>query len=326
MNEKTLSPTISVCIPAFNAASYLPQAIESVLQQEFEDFELLICDDASTDSTPEICRSYDDPRVRYIRFDQNAGQAGNFNRCFKEAQGEFLTLLSADDYFLPGLLTDRIGRLREHPEVGFVVGAMRIVDAAGLEISVSRTWSEDRFFQPAEFLGSLLFGAVVNTLSLVFRRECLDRIGLFRTDLTWGHDWEWIMRLAEQFGSIYVSEPLAAYRDHDASGTAEQLNAAKNGPQERRILRETLSRLSADKRFDELRGPVFQALSRRHMYFAEQALIGGRRSVTRNNLYYAVLADALMLARPTFWALLLSSFGSHKLYSRYSAVRNNLAG
>ena len=326
MNELKSIPTISVCLPVFNGADYIAQAIDSVLQQSFDDFELLICDDASSDGTPEICRSYTDLRIRYIRYEKNSGQAGNFNRCFTEARGELLTLLSADDYFLPGLLLDRVERLKEHPEVGFIVGGMKIVDARGAELSVSCAWSEDRYFAPGEFLNSLLFGAVVNTLSLVFRKSCMDRIGLFRTDLTWGHDWEWIMRLAEHFGSFYATEPLVAYREHDASGTAEQLNAARNGPQERLILRDTLRRLSSDKRFQKMRRPVFQALSRRHMYFAEQALRRGRRGVARNNLYYAAMSDTAMLARPTFWALLLGSLSSEKIYSRYRGVRDNLAG
>jgi len=326
VSDTISEPTVSVCIPVFNGAEYIAQAIDSVLQQSFKDFELLICDDASSDGTPGICKSYGDPRIRYIRYNENAGQAGNFNRCSTEARGKLLTLLSADDYFLPGLLEDRVRRLNEHPEVGFVVGSMRIVDARGIETSTSCAWTEERFFEPGEFLNSLLFGAVVNTLSLVFRKNCLDRIGLFRTDLTWGHDWEWIMRLAEHFGSIYAIEPLVAYREHEASGTAEQLNAARNGPQERRILNDTLTRLSVDKRFQNMRRPVFQALSRRHMYFAEQALIGGRRAVARNNLYYAAMSDSGMLVRPTFWALVLGSIGSQKLYSRYRGLRNDLVG
>src|ERR1051326_2476159 len=101
-------PKVSICIPTYNSAKYLPQAIESVLQQDFTDFELIICDDASTDETPRLCRSLNDLRIRYIRFEENVGQAGNFNRCFQAARGDILTLLSADDYFLPGLLLNRV--------------------------------------------------------------------------------------------------------------------------------------------------------------------------------------------------------------------------
>jgi len=320
-------PKVSVCIPTYNSASYLPQAIESVLQQDFTDLELVIADDASTDRTPELCLSMSDPRIRYIRYEENAGQAGNFNRSFKEAKGEYITLLSADDYFLPGLLKDRVARLDHHPEAGFVVGALQMIDAEGRAMPSASKWPKDRFFERGEFLETLLFGAVVNTLSLVVRRECLERVGLFNTSLTWGHDWEWILRLAAAYAGLYASEPMAAYRVHDASGTAEQLNAAKNGHQERRILREAFAKLAGpDKRFRKLRGSAFGALSRRHMYFAEQSLLSGRKLAARNNLWYAMLADCLMLARPTFWALLAGSIGSTNLYLRYRALRDGAAG
>src|SRR6185503_19415066 len=88
------------------------------------------------------------------------------------------------------------------------------------------------------------------------------------------------------------------------------------------ILRETMER-SAIK--NDLPGTVrrsaFQSLSRRHMYFADQALLAGRRSITLKNLWYAALADPFMLTRPTFWALLVGSAGSTKLYGRYRSLR-----
>ena len=74
-------PVFSVCIPTYNAAGYLPEAIESVLAQTYEDFELLICDDASTDATAEVVGGFQDDRIRYVPFSQNLGQGGNFNRC-----------------------------------------------------------------------------------------------------------------------------------------------------------------------------------------------------------------------------------------------------
>lgn len=319
-------PRVSVCIPTYNCAAYLQQAIESVLRQRFTDFELVICDDASTDETPDLCHHYSDSRMRYIRFEENAGQAGNFNRCFEMAQGDLFTLLSADDYFLPDLLADQIIEFDRHPEIGFSVGATQIINAEGTVTSINSPWSEDLYFGQGELVGSLLFGAAVNTLSLVFRRKYLDDVGLFRTDLTWGHDWEWILRLAEKCAGCYVNKPLAAYRVHDSSGTAEQLSAAKNGFQERRILQDTFARLAANgNRFPQLKRPAFAALSRRHMYFAEQALLSERRAVARNNLWYAALADASMIVRPTYWALLFGSVAPINLYNQYRTLRGSIA-
>ena len=319
-------PKVSVCIPTYNTARYLPEAIESVLEQSFTDYELVICDNASTDQTTEICSSYGDPRIRYARFEEKTNQAGNFNRCLKEARGEFITILHADDFLLPGFLADRVERLEDR-EIGLVFGAVQIVDRQSAIISTQSRWSEDRRFKPGELLESLLFGCIVSPPSLMVRKECADLAGAFRADITWGHDWEWALRLAENSAACYASAPLAAYRVHDESGTAEVLNSAENGHQERQILKETLARISSgDKRLGKLKRPAFRALSRRHMYFAEQALLGGRRRVVSNNLWYAARADLGMLVRPTFWALLLASAGPISIYTRYRALRDAAAG
>lgn len=319
-------PKVSICIPTYNTAKYLPEAIESVLAQDFTDYELVICDDVSSDNTPEICASYQDPRIRYIRYRENAKQAGNFNRCLAEARGEFLTILHADDYFLPGFLSDRVGRLTKQSKLGFVFGAVQVIDAESSLLNVSGRWNEDQHFEMGGLLEALLFGCIVCPPSLMVRKKQADQAGKFSTDLTWGHDWEWALRLAEQNAAYYTSEPLAAYRVHDGSGTAEQLSAAKNGIQERRILQNTFDRLAATGNpFHKLKRPAFAALSRRHMYFAEQALLADRRAVTRNNLWYAALADASMVVRPTYWTLLLGSALSRNLYTQYRSLRNSIA-
>ncbi|MEK6406919.1 MAG: glycosyltransferase [Acidobacteriota bacterium] len=321
-----MTPKVSICIPTHNSSRYLGKTIESVLEQDFGDYELVICDNASTDETPELCRNYKDSRIRYIRFTDLTNQAGNFNRCLEQVRGEFFTLLHADDFFLPGFLADRVKRLNSHPDTGFVFGAVKVVDSDGRVTAIKSQWSEDRLFAIGELLEPLLFGCIVCPPSLMVRKSCAAKAGPFRTDLTWGHDWEWALRLAGCDASAYASEARAAYRVHAASGTAEILNAAKNGHQERQILKETLARLSAeDDRWGRVRRAAFRALSRRHMYFAELGLLDGQNKVARNNLYYAARADSVMLTRPTFWALLLGSFGSRKLYVRYRARRNQSA-
>jgi glycosyltransferase involved in cell wall biosynthesis len=312
-------PRVSVCIPVYNGARYLPQAIESVLDQEFTDFELVICDDASTDETPELCERYRDDRIRYVRFDTRVGQAGNFNRCFDASRGPLVTLLHADDFYLPTLLARRVTQLEDHPEAGFACGALRMVDASGATVSMGRQWSTGRLFHRGELVEPLLHGCVILALGLVLRRECSVK---FRTDLTWGHDWDWVIRLAETNRAYYDPDAAACYRVHDASGTAEILNAAKNGDQERRILEEALARLPAsDRRTAALRRSSLRSLAHRHMYFAEQALLAGRNRVARYNIRYAVLANRSMAVRPTTWAIVVGSLAGVRWYRSYQRLR-----
>jgi glycosyltransferase involved in cell wall biosynthesis len=312
-------PTVSVCIPVHNGARFLAQAIESVLEQTFTDYELVICDDASSDGTPDICRSYRDPRVRYVRFEDRGGQAASFNRCFLEAKGELFTLLHADDFYLPTLLAQRVRQLKEHPEVGFACGAIRKVDVNGLPTSTAMPWTVSRLFPSGGLVESLLHGCAVLYLGLVLRRE---RWVAFRMDMTWGHDWDWELRLAEKNAVYYDVEPLACYRVHDQSGTAENLNAAKNGAQERRILEEALARsASAGGRAASCRRSALRALALRHMYFAEQALLEGRGWVARYNLRYALRADLSLASRPTAWAILVASLAGRVWYEGFRRIR-----
>lgn len=322
MTGLRVEPAVTVCIPTHNMARYLASAIESVLQQETPGCELVVCDDASSDETPSLCRRYG-ARLHYLRFDERGGQAANFNRCLAQGRGEFMVLLHADDLLLPGFIDDRVARLRAHPDAAFGFGAVRIIDADGRVVSDDVPWAEDRVFESDGLLESLLMGCVVRPPSMMVRRDAARRAGPFRSDLTWGHDWEWDFRLAEQGSICYAATPLAAYRVHDDSGTAEMLNAARNGPQERRILEETLKRLvGRGPRFARLAPAAFRALALRHTYFAERALRSGRPSVARNNLAYAARASAWIATRPTFWALVLASALGPSWYSAYVRLRS----
>jgi glycosyltransferase involved in cell wall biosynthesis len=319
-------PKVSVCIPTYNSARYLRQAIETVLNQDYGDYELVVCDNASTDGTTELCRGYESPRMRYQRFEDHSNQAGSFNRCLQEARGEFITILHADDYLLPGFLKDRVNRLSGRPEIGSVFGAVEVVDECGSVVSLNRPWPDDKAFAPKELLPSLLCGCLVSPPSLMVRRVIAESAGPFRTDLTWGHDWEWALRLAENAGVLYTSRVLAAYRIHSESGTAEILKSAQNGDQELRILKDTLERLCAtDRRFRKLRRPAYRSLSNRHMYFADTALLDGLKAAARMNLRYAALSDYWIVTRPTFWAMLMGSAGSPRWYTRYRTLRKGLA-
>ena len=314
-------PALSICTPTYNGARYIAGAIESVLAQDFDDFELVICDDGSSDETPDVVRRYADPRIRYLRF-ANAGQSGNFNRCIAEARGEFFVMLHDDDFFRPGFAGRGVAALRANPAIGFTFGAIELVDADGRPIGEQAPWSEDRTFAVGQVVEPLLGGAIFNLASLLVRTDVARRAGDFRGDLTWGHDWDWTLRLAALAGARYFRDPLVVYRVHGQSGTAAILKSATNGRQERTILREALARTGLrGGEVRRLRRFAFRALARRHMYFAAQALLAERPAVARYNLGYGMLADPRLLAKPTWWALGLSSLGAKRCYLSYRRLR-----
>ncbi|NOK62913.1 MAG: hypothetical protein GFH27_549293n310 [Chloroflexi bacterium AL-W] len=126
-------PQVSVALPVYNGEPFLREAIDSVLAQTFEDFELIITDNASTDATPEICLAYAeaDPRVRYYRNLHNIGAAGNYNLTVELAHGQYLRWLAHDDMFASTLLERSVAVLDTHPEVVLVYPRTMIIDQYG---------------------------------------------------------------------------------------------------------------------------------------------------------------------------------------------------
>src|SRR5262249_10962000 len=164
-------PKVSVCIPTYNSGHYLGAAIESVLSQEFADYELVICDNASTDETPLICRRYNDPRVRHVRFEQLVGQAANWNRCLELAQGEYVTLLHADDLLSPAFLPCAVAVLDAHREVGLAHCAVRHIDQGGAPLFLQQLYDKDCIDAEGQTLRKLLLdGCVVNPAGVMARR------------------------------------------------------------------------------------------------------------------------------------------------------------
>ena len=123
-------PKVSVCIPVFNGENYLHDCIQSVLEQNYGNFELLIMDNCSTDSTQLIVSKIQDNRIRYVRNDKNIGVYNNFSKCIAEAFGEYFILLPHDDLLLPGCLSNYVEKF-EDKSIGLVYSSVKIVNAEG---------------------------------------------------------------------------------------------------------------------------------------------------------------------------------------------------
>jgi glycosyltransferase involved in cell wall biosynthesis len=126
-------PLVSIGMPVFNGANYVAAAIESILAQSFADFELVICDNASTDATGEICAGYAarDPRVRYVRNPRNIGAGPNFDRCFHLAQGTYFHWAAHDDLLAPDFLARAVAALERCPEAVLCTAGIVEIDAEG---------------------------------------------------------------------------------------------------------------------------------------------------------------------------------------------------
>ena len=203
-------------MPVFNGERYLAEAIESVLAQSFADLELVICDNASTDRTAEICRDShpDDPRIRYVRHPENLGAHPNYNRSFELSRGRYFKWAAHDDVLKPGFLQACIDALEQNTDAALCQSDIDYIDESGRSIGASRSHlrgaeSDD----PAERFASLVLRPHdCQAMMGVFRREVLERSMLLPS--FHGADRAMLAQLALLGRYIHVPGALIQVRDH----------------------------------------------------------------------------------------------------------------
>jgi glycosyltransferase involved in cell wall biosynthesis len=217
-------PQVSVCIPTYNGAKYLGEAITSILQQTLTDFELIIVDDGSTDATEAIVKSFTDSRLRYFKNPVRLGLVGNWNRCVELATEPYFCLFHQDDIMLPTNLAEKVDVLAQNSAVGLVYSDVMIIDAAGQVTAKGwfyKTESETDFIKKGlNFFETLILGDnLICCPAVVARRECYQRLGGFDPQLPFTADWEMWLRIALFYDVAYLVSPLLQYRWHSGSET-----------------------------------------------------------------------------------------------------------
>lgn len=212
-------PTVSVCIPAYNAARYLEGSLASVLGQTLPDFEVVVVDDHSTDATESIARSFADGRLRYVRNELRLGLVGNWNRCLEVGRGPYLCLFHQDDVMMPDNLEAKVRMLEANPGAGLVHSNAHLIGPGDEVISeewLSRpTAADDGVHAGLAYVRRLLTGVnLVCCPSVVARRDCYERLGGFDGRLPYTADWEMWMRMAAFYDVGYLLRPLVKYRRH----------------------------------------------------------------------------------------------------------------
>lgn len=203
-------PKVSVIILTYNRAHFIPSAIKSVLNQTFQDFEIIVVDDASKDNTWEVVSGFHDHRIRYIRHETNQGEAAGRNTGVMSASGQFVAFLDDDDEWMPEKLQMQIDVLEDSPpEVGCVyTGCLGIGKTGGiLDITVPK--------KRGDLFQELLMGSFITTSSLLLRRICFEKVGLFDEGISYGNDFDMWLRISKHFQFECIRAPLVKYHSHD---------------------------------------------------------------------------------------------------------------
>ena len=178
------APKVTVLMPVYNGEKYLREAIESILNQTFKDFEFLIINDGSTDSSRDIVLSYNDSRIRLIDNEKNIGLTKSLNRGLELARGEYIARMDADDVSLPERLEKQVSYLEIHPKVGVLGTWMKCIDEYGKPTSTQHPPT-----QPYLIKWSLLFGCSIAHSSVMMRRAVLERVGGYNPEIVVAQDY-----------------------------------------------------------------------------------------------------------------------------------------
>lgn len=124
-------PIVSIILPSFNGARFLKEAVDSIVQQTFQDWELILVDDGSTDHTPDIMKGYQDPRIRYLKNEGNKGLVYSLNRAIEASAGRYIARMDADDISQPERLEKQVIFLELHPEIAVYDTRQQFIDDTG---------------------------------------------------------------------------------------------------------------------------------------------------------------------------------------------------
>lgn len=301
-----VNPTVSVIIPSYNHAAFVGETIQSVLDQSRVDFEIVVTDDGSRDETVDVIRRFSDPRIHLEVFPENRGAAIAANACLKRARGQFVCMLSSDDYFLPGKLEKQVRYLEANPEVGAVFGLPRLIDERGADLPrgyremgnfeapfeeglVSRAQWLHRFF---------VSGNCLCHPTAMVRRALIEEIGGFDPRLANLVDLDLWLRLCAVRDIHVMREELTAMRilDGNRNMSAVRRDSRLRGAIETYLILQRyrrLPRILLDEIFaaEIAAHPAWASLSA-EMLLVEVASLTG-------HAYHALLAIDVMLEEAT---------------------------
>lgn len=302
MNEIT-SPLVSVGIPTYNQPEFLRQAIQSVLNQTFRDFEVIVVDDCSTDNTPDVVRQFDDPRIRYHRTDVNLRPPRSWNECVRLAKGAYFAILPHDDLYEPTFLERMTFALKKNPSVGFA-------QCAHISVNEDLEVIEERYIAKSEFISRGENALVtqtrrhlMNPVSILFRRNSVIKQGLW--DVNYWDDEVLILKVAFHEGFVYLPVCLSSVRAH--SHNLSKILIKENIDAVLAVINQETALFAAVLPMTPTLLKLRSEWNRRCAYsctfYALKAVMGGKWQIARDFLVRAICLYPSVLIDPRLYLL-----------------------
>ena len=275
---------VSVVIRTHNRGYVIGEAIASALAQTYDDFEIIVVDDASTDNTFEVVQQFGSDKIRYVRHDRNRGVSGSGNTGIRMATGDVIAHLDSDDLWKPEMLGTLVDFLNRHPEADAVFCDVEVIRREGPVSSIAESMhafpkllalhsnSDDVIFSRREMYLCLLEEVPIKPTAVLIRRYVFDNVGGYDESWVSGEDWELYLRISKCYRFGYKNRKLATMRVYDDSTLSknqeqDKISLIQLETKEKRTVREDPEALRA----------VNRAISRHHKDLGWIYLHSGRR-------------------------------------------------
>jgi glycosyltransferase involved in cell wall biosynthesis len=276
---------VTIIIPVLNGEAYIARAVQSVLNQEFADLEIVIIDDGSTDRTSAIIAGFKDPRIRY-EYQPRRGPSAARNAGISLSVSEWVAFLDADDHWHPRKLIAQVKAVHECPDVAIVYCAAQYCSPTGETLEIVPAAVEGNIL-PQLLVANCISGSAS---SAMVSRSALSRVGVFDEALTWGEDWDLWLRLCAEYEVKRISEPLV-YITARPNSLGKQALAMRDDSL--RLVRRVHARF---------RDVSTRALRRRALWYVYRSAASTQQE---RGEYLSALQNVLMAAwyRPSDWTL-----------------------
>lgn len=207
--------SVSVCIPTYNQAMYIEQAVRSAFNQSWLPIEIIVSDDKSTDNTLIILEELvkEVPILKIIKQQENVGIAGNTDKCLRAATGNYVVRLDSDDYLAPDYIAELARSLEEHPEAGYAHAAVQEIDQFGNFLRKRQLFRKSGFQAGTEALQAAIKGYRVAANIIMFRHAALRSVNYITGRPNYVEDYHLSTALAAaEFGNVYINKSLSFYR------------------------------------------------------------------------------------------------------------------
>jgi len=236
--KDNLRPLVSVIIATYNRADYVGESINSVLNQSYQNVEIVVIDDGSTDNTKNVLSQYKN-KIKYI-YQENKGQAAARNNGIRESKGEFIAFLDSDDLLMPGAIELQVNALSSESNIKLAYGRIMEIDSKGRAIVTHRN---NQRYKSGSVYGDLLLDYFIQTSTVMVRKECFNHIGYFDESIRGTEDWDMWLRISRHFKVQCIDAIIAKYRVHNANSIGNIDKLFKN---ELKVLRKHFRFIKSD--------------------------------------------------------------------------------